>query len=108
MTTQFVLCLPISRFFLDDTQLAPLPVPPVEFGTPPSDIASDFQYHSVTVLPKPIGNLLDDSTLCALLPCSGGCAVRPFGRVTWEVMAYAFARTGSGVTGPLRGGTRRR
>jgi hypothetical protein len=53
------------------------------------------------VLSQPIGNLLDDNTVC-LTPVA---PLGLLGRVTWEVMASLFARTGGGVTGPLRGGT---
>src|SRR5713101_1344247 len=54
--------------------------------------------------------LVDDNTC---VPYARTVAVAPLellGRVTWEVMASLslFARTGGGITGPLRGRTCRR
>jgi hypothetical protein len=68
MTTQFVYyvrCQYPDSFHC--TQLASLPVPPVQFGTTTIKIKHSLYgigCHSNVVLPQPIGNLLVDNTVC--------------------------------------------
>jgi len=102
MTTQFVYYVrcqyPDS---LHDTQLAPLPVRPVRFGTPPSksNIASTAS-NAIPILcfPSQLATCWV-IILCALRPCRGGGAVGAPRARDVEVMA-SLARTGGVSPGP--------